>query len=458
MQFQTKEEADRFIAYNAEEIKQKSGYAPVRSYYCKACCCYHLTSKEKRGVDTPAPRLDVLDGTVVFQKGRKRALIRGDALEEAREYIRVSTNMVHEFCRRERKSAINPLNILNYLNNLTMMEPHQFNQDALWKAHVAKQQKQLANIKDAEENRRVKINLLLNQENERFAGHIKQLNDWKTAHPACAVDAELAIMAARQLKFDIVGRLHCLPWTSSEWDKYLASIDNSVQQRITSIAESLKEIEHQEALAMERIREIEKNKAEAKAKQEAEKAAKKKQAAAAAASTAAKEAPVGMSLDEYIKRQQEAGKPVDLSRLKKVSSATTKDTVPQELQDEDLEFLDKPDPNAVDISVDNQINVSVYKEKNGTEQGVIVLSTYLGQLLLEKGYYTASLAKTKDGSLCIAFGVKSDIQIDINYDGQYFLSSHKMCKDILTYKKSKIDTLNIQYKIGHKPNYSYIKL
>lgn len=42
--FETKEEADRFITYNSEEILSQCRKAPVRSYYCAMCCGYHVTS------------------------------------------------------------------------------------------------------------------------------------------------------------------------------------------------------------------------------------------------------------------------------------------------------------------------------------------------------------------------------------------------------------------------------
>lgn len=44
IQFETKKKADNFIAYNGEEILEETGFAPVRSYYCAVCCCWHVTS------------------------------------------------------------------------------------------------------------------------------------------------------------------------------------------------------------------------------------------------------------------------------------------------------------------------------------------------------------------------------------------------------------------------------
>lgn len=47
MLFQTEAEALRFIAYNGEDIRLESGFAPTRAYYCEACGGYHLTSQER---------------------------------------------------------------------------------------------------------------------------------------------------------------------------------------------------------------------------------------------------------------------------------------------------------------------------------------------------------------------------------------------------------------------------
>ena len=45
--FESKKEADMFIKYNAEECRKENGYAPIRAYYCKACCGWHLSSRAK---------------------------------------------------------------------------------------------------------------------------------------------------------------------------------------------------------------------------------------------------------------------------------------------------------------------------------------------------------------------------------------------------------------------------
>lgn len=60
--FQTKEKADAFIRFNAEEILEKTGKAPVRSYYCPFCCAWHVTSKpsQKEG-----ERLDERDNRML---------------------------------------------------------------------------------------------------------------------------------------------------------------------------------------------------------------------------------------------------------------------------------------------------------------------------------------------------------------------------------------------------------
>lgn len=44
--FESEKAAERFIKFNGEEIREESGYSPIRSYYCEACGGWHLTSKK----------------------------------------------------------------------------------------------------------------------------------------------------------------------------------------------------------------------------------------------------------------------------------------------------------------------------------------------------------------------------------------------------------------------------
>ncbi len=45
MLFTSRQEAIRFLQYNADEIETKTGKRPVRTYYCTACCGWHVTSR-----------------------------------------------------------------------------------------------------------------------------------------------------------------------------------------------------------------------------------------------------------------------------------------------------------------------------------------------------------------------------------------------------------------------------
>lgn len=44
MLFESEEKAINFMRFNNEQIKEETGKAPVRAYYCNACGGYHLTS------------------------------------------------------------------------------------------------------------------------------------------------------------------------------------------------------------------------------------------------------------------------------------------------------------------------------------------------------------------------------------------------------------------------------
>ena len=46
MLFETQKKADTCIRFNAQEIMERNGYAPIRSYYCSACMGWHITHKQ----------------------------------------------------------------------------------------------------------------------------------------------------------------------------------------------------------------------------------------------------------------------------------------------------------------------------------------------------------------------------------------------------------------------------
>ena len=58
MIFETKAKADNFILYNKDEIEEENGKAPVRSYYCRICGGYHVTSNRSK---KDAKRFDMMD-------------------------------------------------------------------------------------------------------------------------------------------------------------------------------------------------------------------------------------------------------------------------------------------------------------------------------------------------------------------------------------------------------------
>lgn len=55
LSFDSKEAAYRFIDYNKEVILRQRGYAPVRSYLCPICGCWHVTSRPSARVGKPQP-------------------------------------------------------------------------------------------------------------------------------------------------------------------------------------------------------------------------------------------------------------------------------------------------------------------------------------------------------------------------------------------------------------------
>lgn len=58
MLFESQAKADNFILYNKEEIEEENGKAPVRSYYCRLCGGWHVTSSLSEKTIAKAERRD----------------------------------------------------------------------------------------------------------------------------------------------------------------------------------------------------------------------------------------------------------------------------------------------------------------------------------------------------------------------------------------------------------------
>ena len=48
MLFPSEKKAMNFIRFNADEIMEETGKAPVRCYYCESCAGWHITSNSKK--------------------------------------------------------------------------------------------------------------------------------------------------------------------------------------------------------------------------------------------------------------------------------------------------------------------------------------------------------------------------------------------------------------------------
>lgn len=58
MLFESQAKADNFILYNKEEIEEENGKAPVRSYYCRLCGGWHVTSSLSEMTKASSERRD----------------------------------------------------------------------------------------------------------------------------------------------------------------------------------------------------------------------------------------------------------------------------------------------------------------------------------------------------------------------------------------------------------------
>lgn len=59
--FETEKKAEAYIKFNAQEIRDQRGYAPLRSYFCDACYGWHVTSKMEKPRQTQSVIEHVLE-------------------------------------------------------------------------------------------------------------------------------------------------------------------------------------------------------------------------------------------------------------------------------------------------------------------------------------------------------------------------------------------------------------
>lgn len=73
MRFETEKKADNFIKFNSEEIEEENGKAPIRSYYCRFCCAWHVTSNPNvdRCEAIAERKIEIID-EVINQKKNSR--------------------------------------------------------------------------------------------------------------------------------------------------------------------------------------------------------------------------------------------------------------------------------------------------------------------------------------------------------------------------------------------------
>ncbi len=113
MLFETKEEAVRFINFNADTIEEETGKRPVRAYYCYACGGWHVTSRphsqsrksiikrfgEEVGTEIYAKIIEITGKCRNIEEGllRKikelRHLLKFDQIDAERCYDKIQTLM-----------------------------------------------------------------------------------------------------------------------------------------------------------------------------------------------------------------------------------------------------------------------------------------------------------------------------------------------------------------------------
>lgn len=126
MVFSSKEKAERFIAFNADEIYEESGRRPVRAYFCIACGGWHITSHktapEKRSMVEryfyEKDELIELMKALGLKVWGKNPLVNNISVHVGKFYHLVEKKIINvEACQ---KSADNLIMIFEYISHTSM--------------------------------------------------------------------------------------------------------------------------------------------------------------------------------------------------------------------------------------------------------------------------------------------------------------------------------------------------
>jgi len=83
------------MVYNAEAIKSESGFAPIRSYYCKACGGWHLTSSPLIHKDEQFGKM------IISQRSHRGVAEKRNAIDQKLNRIEWCMERVDENLRKE---------------------------------------------------------------------------------------------------------------------------------------------------------------------------------------------------------------------------------------------------------------------------------------------------------------------------------------------------------------------
>ena len=144
MLFESQAKAENFILYNKEEIEEENGKATVRSYYCRLCGGWHVTSSQSEITKVKAERRD----KQIAAEADRFAKIYEDADSVVDElYNRWEQAKAAIQQGRLRTTELLMKQCLDILNSLRLStEYQQLNWDK-WAIHISDLQKRIARYK-----------------------------------------------------------------------------------------------------------------------------------------------------------------------------------------------------------------------------------------------------------------------------------------------------------------------
>lgn len=90
MVFDTEEEANKFLEWNADDMFRNTGYKPVRAYYCQSCQGWHVTKHGNEEFYSQRNSMNAKVAEAAYEQGGKNTGYYNTSKKKSKRHLNKS--------------------------------------------------------------------------------------------------------------------------------------------------------------------------------------------------------------------------------------------------------------------------------------------------------------------------------------------------------------------------------